>query len=165
MPDPYLGELRLMSVQFAPRNWLPCNGQLLPINQHQALFALIGTTYGGDGRVNFALPDLRGRAAVHRGFEIRHGGRTGSPSHVVSLPELPSHSHDVRASSAPGDQTAPAVLAAGNDLYAPVGSDGTVALAPGSVSAAGGSQAHTNLQPSLALTWCIAIAGLFPTPD
>ncbi len=162
MSEPFLAELRLMSFNFAPRGWAYCNGQILPINQNQALFSLLGTTYGGDGRVNFALPDLRGRAAVHRGDELSAlGSKTGEESHTLTIAEMPSHDHTVQASSQNGDQPVPSVLAATNNVYAPP--TNLTALRPGTVATTGSSQGHQNLQPYLVLSWCIALQGIFPS--
>jgi microcystin-dependent protein len=163
MAEPFLGEIRLMSFVFAPRGWALCNGQLLPINQNQALFALVGTTYGGDGQLNFALPDLRGRVPAHFGQGRVLGEQAGEETHTLTLSELPAHTHVVAAVDAPGTQTSPndAALAMAGDLYgAP--SD-LVAMPSGSLSAMGGSQQHQNLQPFLTISFCIALQGIFPS--
>lgn len=119
MTEPYLAEIRLMSFNFAPKGWALCNGQLLPINQNQALFALLGTTYGGNGQTNFALPNLQGCVPVHRGNGHTLGERAGESAHTVTLAELPAHSHPVRASSAAGNAVNPtsAVLAVASNVY------------------------------------------------
>src|SRR3954449_3267813 len=111
MATPYLGEIKLMSFNFAPKGWAQCNGQLLPINQNQALFSLLGTTYGGDGRVNFALPDLRGRAPMHIGNGFTQGQRSGEESHTVTMQEMATHNHFVSASSSNGNQADIGILA------------------------------------------------------
>src|SRR5689334_12882481 len=116
MAEPFLSEIRLMSFNFAPKGWALCNGQLLPINQNQALFALLGTTYGGDGRVNFALPDLRGRAALHFGNGHTLGERGGEQAHTLAIGELPQHVHTLSAST----QTANSPVPTGN-VFAPAG--------------------------------------------
>jgi microcystin-dependent protein len=162
MSEPFLGELRLMSFEFAPKGWALCHGQFLPINQNQALFALLGTTYGGDGRVNFQLPDLRARVPVHRGPEINQGARTGADAHTLTVGQLPTHVHALRGSSAAGDQPTPGLLAAANNAYA-APTDGLTALSPQSIASVGGSQAHENRQPTLTLSWCIALQGVFPS--
>jgi len=161
MSEPFLGELRLMSFNFPPKGWALCNGQLLPINQNQALFSLLGTTYGGNGQTNFALPDLRGRTPIHAGDGVVQGQALGAESHTLTIGELPQHVHLVHASAAPADQSAPGVLAAGANLYR----DGspTVALHPATVANRGGSQAHENRQPYLVANWCIALGGVFPS--
>ena len=171
MADPFLSEIRLMSFGFAPRGWALCNGQLLPINQNQALFALLGTTYGGDGRVNFALPDLRGRSPLHAGAGISLGDLGGEETHTLSAGALPGHSHALSASSDVANTHVPsAALPAGKprggiNRYA-AGGSGNTALHRGSLSAApGGGQAHNNLQPYLALNFAIALQGIFPSQN
>lgn len=163
MSEPYLSEIRLMSFNFAPKRWALCDGAFLPINQNQALFSLLGTTYGGDGRTTFALPDLRGRVPIHVGDGHWLGERGGQVSHTLTISELPTHTHRMPATSAPAVAQAAtgAVLAASSqDLYA--NPTDLTALHPTSVPAVGGSQPHLNMQPYLALTYCIAIAGIFP---
>jgi microcystin-dependent protein len=166
MAEPFVSEIRLMSFQFAPKGWALCDGQLLPINQNQALFSLLGTTYGGDGRVNFALPDLRGRVPLHAGGGHALGERGGEQAHTLSIAEIPTHVHQLRASSDDGNVPVPpaAVLAsaAPNALYGPP--EDLTPLASGSAANAGGSQAHLNMQPFLTLSFCIALQGLFPSP-
>ena len=166
MAEPFMSEIRIMSFEFAPKGWALCNGQLLPINQNQALFALLGTTFGGDGRVNFALPDLRGRVPVHVGDGITLGERAGEQSHTLSIAELPMHTHAVAASSAAqGGNSSPGgrVLGGGNNVYHAPASLTT--LNPGTMTSVGGSQAHLNLQPFLTLNFCIALQGIFPSPN
>lgn len=166
MAEPFLSEIRIMSFQFAPKGWALCNGQLLPINQNQALFSLLGTTFGGDGRVNFALPDLRGRTPIHVGSGHTLGERGGEQAHTLSIAELPQHAHVAQGTSATGDSVIPTsnVLAdSPSQLYAPFGS--TTTLAPSSVTNTGGSQAHLNMQPFLTLSFCIALQGIFPSPN
>lgn len=165
MSEPFLSEIRIMSFQFAPRGWALCNGQLLPINQNQALFSLLGTTFGGDGRVNFALPDLRGQAPIHVGSGHTLGERGGEQAHTLSIAELPTHTHIANATSATGNASNPTgnVLAAANNLYtAPAN---LTSLSPSTVANAGGSQAHLNMQPFLTLSFCIALQGIFPSPN
>jgi microcystin-dependent protein len=166
MAEPFLAEIRLMSFGFAPKGWALCNGQLLPINQNQALFSLLGTTFGGDGRVNFALPDLRARVPIHVGSGHTLGERGGEQAHTLSIAELPQHSHLVNASTATGNTPLPAnnVLAdTPSQVYAPAAN--LTALASGTVSNTGGSQAHLNMQPFLTLSFCIALQGIFPSPN
>lgn len=166
MADPFLSEIRIMSFNFPPRGWALCDGQLLPINQNQALFSLLGTTYGGDGRVNFALPDLRARTPIHMGGGHTLGERAGEQAHTLSIAEIPTHTHVLGVSTAAtGGNANPTgrVLGGGNNVYhAPVNA---VAIHPGSVATTGGSQAHTNLQPYLTLSFCIALQGIFPSPN
>jgi microcystin-dependent protein len=165
MAEPFLSEIRIMSFGYAPRGWALCNGQLLPINQNQALFSLLGTTYGGDGRVNFALPDLRGRVSMHMGSSHTLGERGGEPAHTLSIAELPTHTHVLSASPTGGNQPVPTanVMAstAPNPVYGPP--NNLVALNPGTVTNVGGSQAHLNMQPFLTLNFCIALQGIFPS--
>ncbi len=164
MSEPFLGELRLMSYTFAPRGWAPCNGQLLPINQNQALFALLGTTYGGNGQTTFALPDLRGRTPIHREPNgVAQGQRVGEEAHVLTVSEMPAHVHQAQASSSNANQPNPSILAAANNVYAPPGDFTT--LHPQTIAQAGGSQAHENRHPFLTLNWCIALQGIFPSQN
>jgi microcystin-dependent protein len=165
MSEPFLSEIRIMSFNFAPKGWAMCNGQLLPINQNQALFSLLGTTYGGDGRVNFALPDLRSRVPIHTGSGHTLGEKGGEQAHTLTMNEMPAHNHIVQASSANGASVLPTdgVLAAAAGLYGdPVQ---LTALLPASVTNVGGSQAHLNIQPFLTLTFCIALQGIFPSQN
>src|SRR6476469_11029629 len=150
MAEPFLSEIRIMSFGFAPKGWALCNGQLLPINQNQALFSLLGTTYGGDGRVNFALPDLRSRVPIHVGSGHTLGERAGEQAHTLRIAELPTHTHSANASSSNGD-TAFAVghvLAAALNLY--TAASNLTSLSPTSISTVGGSQPHENMEPFLA---------------
>ncbi len=167
MAEPFLSEIRIMSFVFPPKGWALCNGQLLPINQNQALFSLLGTTFGGDGRVNFALPDLRGRTPIHVGSGHTLGERGGEQAHTLSIQELPTHIHTAQAVKTVGTQTIPAVdrvlASSGNyEAYRPASS--LVAMNPATVSNTGGSQAHLNMQPFLTLSFCIALQGIFPSP-
>jgi microcystin-dependent protein len=163
--EPFLSEIRIMSFGFPPKGWAFCDGQLLSINQNQPLFSLLGTTYGGDGRVNFALPDLRGRVPIHVGTGHTLGERGGEQAHTLSIAELPTHTHLMRASSANADVAAPGsdVLAQSSQLYGPAAQ--LAALDPSTNGSAGGSQAHLNMQPYLGLTFCIALQGIFPSPN
>ena len=165
MAEPFLSEIRIMSFDFAPKGWAFCNGQLLPINQNQALFSLVGTTFGGDGRVNFALPDLRGRTPIHEGSGHTLGERAGEPAHTVSLAELPTHTHVVNAQPNSGTQlpAVNALLAQASNVYRTA--DSLVTLMPDTVTTVGGSQAHLNMQPFLTLTFCIALQGIFPSQN
>ncbi len=165
MAEPFLSEIRLMSFVFAPKGWALCNGQLLPINQNQALFSLLGTTFGGDGRVNFALPDMRGRVPIHVGSSHVLGERGGELAHTLSVAELPAHRHAVNAASAAtGGSASPSgnVLGGANNVYGRTAADTT--LHPGTVQNTGGSQPHTNTQPFLTISFCIALQGIFPSP-
>jgi microcystin-dependent protein len=164
MAEPFLSEIRLMSFEFAPKGWALCNGQLLPINQNQALFSLLGTTYGGDGRVNFALPDLRGRVPIHVGSGHTLGERGGEQAHTLTIAELPTHTHAVNASTNTTGGTASPnsnYLGGANNAYGS-GAPGT-SLQPGTVTNVGGNQAHLNMQPFLVISFCIALQGIFPS--
>jgi microcystin-dependent protein len=165
LAEPFLSEIRLMSFNFAPKGWAMCNGQLMPINQNQALFSLLGTTFGGDGRVNFALPDLRGRVPTHVGAGHTLGERGGEQAHTLTTAEIPTHVHFAQASPANSDTSAITgnVLASVAGLYSQPSSLTT--LHPSTVQTVGGSQAHLNTQPFLALTFCIALQGIFPSPN
>jgi microcystin-dependent protein len=171
MAEPFLSEIRLFTYSQVPTGdgWAQCNGQLLPIAQNQALFSLLGTTFGGDGRVNFALPDLRARVPIHVGSGHTLGERGGEQAHTVSIAELPQHAHVMQATSATGDTPAPsgALLAdSPSQLYAAPGtSGGLTTLSPTSVTSIGGSQAHLNMQPFLTLNFGIALIGIFPSPN
>ncbi|MCQ4166073.1 phage tail protein [Tahibacter harae] len=168
MAEPFLAEVRIFSFVFAPKGWALCNGQLLPINQNQALFSLLGTTYGGDGRVNFALPDLRGRVPVYvgggTGFTL--GERGGEQAHTLTASETPQHTHVMVSTSVGATTNVPTgstILATvSSSLYnAPGGALTT--LHPQSVTNIGGSQAHLNMMPFLTLSFCIALQGIFPS--
>lgn len=169
MAEPFLSEIRIMSFGFPPRGWALCDGQLLPINQNQGLFSLLGTMFGGDGRVNFGLPDLRGRAPIHVGSGHTLGERGGEQAHTLSIAELPTHTHVAYAADQVGNVT-PAIpagnlLAQSNlPLYHPTNGVPLVAMAPGTVANVGGSQAHLNMQPFLTLNFSIALQGIFPSP-
>ena len=167
MAEPFLSEIRIMSFVFAPKGWALCDGQLLPINQNQALFSLLGTTFGGDGRVNFALPDLRGRVPIHVGQGHTLGEKGGEQAHTISISELPTHTHVLSASSQAANASPPnpvgnilASSAPGQAFSSPTA---LVAMSPASVTNTGGSQAHLNMQPFLTLSFCIALQGIFPS--
>lgn len=163
MSDPYLGEIRIVSFTFPPRGWATCNGQLLPINQNQALFSILGTQYGGNGVTTFALPDLRGRVPVHQSPQLPVGAAGGEESHVLTTAELPAHRHQVRASPAAGTATVPTnayPAAAPGAAYAAAANTPMLSTAVASV---GGGQAHENRSPFLALNFTIALQGVFPS--
>jgi microcystin-dependent protein len=168
--EPFLAEIRILSFNFAPKGWALCNGQLLPINQNQALFALLGTTFGGDGRVNFALPDLRARTPTHVGQGLTLGERGGLEAVTLGVSQLPAHAHPLLANAEPATSPDPSgqVLAKkprfGADVYA-APSMSTTTLAPASLANVGGSQTHLNLQPFLTLSFVIALQGIFPSPN
>lgn len=166
MAEPYLSEIRIMSFNFPPKGWALCNGQLLPINQNQALFSLLGTTYGGNGQTNFALPNLRGRTPIHMGNGHTLGEAAGSTSTTINIQQLPQHSHFVNASSSVQNSIAPSnnffAATTPSEVYSGA-SSGT--LLPQSVTNIGGSQPHNNMQPYLILNFCIALQGIFPSQN
>ena len=158
-----MGEVKILSFGFAPKGWAQCNGQLMPINQNQALFSLFGTMYGGNGQTTFALPDLRARVPIHMGQGFIQGQNGGEPAHTLTMQEMPAHEHFAWASSANSDTDIPTgnFLGAANNMYAPAGN--LTPLHPTSITNVGGSQAHENEQPYLALNMCVALIGVFPS--
>jgi microcystin-dependent protein len=167
MAEPFLSEVRMMSFDFAPKGWALCNGQLLPINQNQALFSLLGTTFGGDGRVNFGLPDLRGRTPIHVGSGHTLGERGGEPAHTLSIGEIPTHVHVANACSALATTALPGggvTLATSANYEAYRSPTALTSMSAGTITTVGGSQAHLNMQPFLTLSFCIALQGIFPSP-
>lgn len=165
MAEPFLSEIRLFSFNFAPKGWALCNGQFLPINQNQGLFSLLGTTYGGNGQTTFALPDLRGRIPLHFGGGFNLGQNGGQETHTITISEMPAHTHFINAATADGSTDIPTgnFLGSYNNGYRASGSPTT--LAPSSVTNTGGSQPHENRQPYLTLSFCIALQGIFPSPN
>jgi len=171
MADPFVAEIRIFPFNFAPRGWAWCDGQLLPLSQNTALFSLLGTTYGGNGKSNFALPDLQGRGPMFwgqgPGLSLRDIGETGG-SETVSLleSEIPSHTHAMQASAAPGNNKIAAgnVLArsTGGNVYLPPAGAPLVSMSANALAPAGGDQPHNNLQPYLTFYFCIALQGVFP---
>lgn len=164
MSEPFLSEIRIVSFGFAPKGWAFCNGQLLPINQNQAIFSLLGTTYGGDGRVNFGLPNLQGRIPVHAGQGIVLGELGGETSHTLNISEVPAHTHVPVGSGS--DPTTPnpsnTVVWARNNASPYTGTANT-AMNPASVASTGGNQPHQNLPPYLVLNFIVALQGIFPS--
>lgn len=181
MATPFLSEIKLVSFNFAPKGWALCNGQLLPINQNQALFSLLGTTYGGDGRVNFALPDLRGRLPVHMGNGTTLGERAGQSTVTVTSAAMPTHNHGIKGLNQNGttnlsgitpDNTkavAQAIVSLQNNATTPAQIFGTGTpdrtMAPAAISSVGGSQPHQNMMPYLTLNFVIALQGIFPSQN
>jgi microcystin-dependent protein len=181
MSDPFIGEIKIISWNFPPKGWAFCNGQLLPINQNQALFSILGTTYGGDGRVNFGLPNLQGRMPVHVGGSISLGERAGESTHTLIISELPAHAHQMMAdgttaassnSNTPDPATGkvlgqsagtggspPTPFAA--NVYSSANPNST--LNPAVVGNTGGSQPHENMSPYLVLNFIVALQGIFPS--
>lgn len=166
MAEPFLSEIRIFSFDFPPRGWAFCNGQLLPINQNQALFALLGTTYGGNGQTNFSLPNLKRKSPIHFGAGHTLGEQAGQDSQTLTIQQLPTHTHNVVATSTVQDTIVPAnnYLASSTPSSFYIGSSNATAL-PIAISNIGGSQPHNNLQPSLVLNFCIALQGIFPSQN
>jgi microcystin-dependent protein len=164
MAEPFLSEIRIFSFAFAPKGWAMCNGQSLPINQNQALFSLLGTTYGGDGQGNFGLPDLRGRTPIHVGGGHTLGERGGAQNHTLIPSELPAHTHLVGAVSSAANNASPVARAPAmtvQNIY----SDAVPNVAmQQTLTNTGGGQAHLNMQPFLVVNACIALQGIFPSP-
>ena len=166
MAEPFLSEIRIMSFGFPPKGWALCAGQLLPINQNQALFSLLGTDYGGDGRVTFGLPNLQGRASIHMGSGHARGERGGEQGHTLTIAEIPTHTHGLQATTNAGTVLVPTnatVLATSANYEAYRAATNLVSMSPASVTNVGGSQAHLNMQPFLVLNFCIALQGIFPS--
>lgn len=163
MGTPFMSEIRIWGMAYAPQGWAKCDGQLLPINQNQALFALLGTTYGGNGQTTFALPNLRGRVPIHVGSGHTLGETGGAESVTVNSSQLPAHPHLMSASNTAGNTNIPLnnVLAASPSQLYDAGNLTT--LHPSSISNVGGSQPHENKQPYLAMNFCIALQGVFPS--
>jgi len=165
MSEPFLAEIRIVGFNFAPRGWAFCDGQILPINQNQALYSLLGTTYGGDGRTTFALPDLRGRAPLHVSSQYREGHKGGSEAVTLTQGQMPGHSHTAQASSDAASTPVPTGNVLANSAPPAFYGDASnlVAFQGGTISTVGGGQGHNNMQPFLALNFCIALQGLFPS--
>ena len=168
--DPFIAEVRIFAGNFTPKGWAACNGQIMPISQNTALFSLVGTTYGGDGKTNFALPNMQGNAAMHpgsgRGLTPRDLGETGGSTTVtLNLSQIPQHNHNVMAINDVGDTNQPAnngiARSSGASVYSPAGPP-AVAMSASALPVTGGGQAHNNMQPFLALNFIIALQGVFP---
>ena len=165
MGTPFLGEIRLVSFNFPPRTWALCDGQFLPINQNQALFSLLGTTYGGNGQTTFALPNLQGKTPIHVGGGHTLGETGGETAHTLTMSEMPAHVHTPMATSSNGSTPVPLNNLLGQALNAYRPPDALTPINAGSVTTAGGSQAHLNMQPYLVLNFCIALQGAFPSQN
>jgi microcystin-dependent protein len=168
MAEPFLSEIRIMSFNFAPKGWAMCNGQLLPINQNQALFSLLGTTFGGDGRVNFGLPDLRARVPIHVGSGHTLGEKGGEPAHTLSISEIPTHVHvanAVNVQPSAGNPATTRLLSQSKGAFLFAAASNPQAMAANTLGNVGGSQPHNNQQPFLALTFSIALQGIFPSQN
>jgi microcystin-dependent protein len=167
MSQPFLSEIRIFAFGYAPKGWAFCNGQVLPISQNQALFSLLSTTYGGDGRTTFALPDLRDRTPMHECSRYPLGQGGGEAAHTLTIAEMPIHTHQLNGTSTVGAQILPAgnlLAKASLPLYrAP--DNNLAALSPAALANVGGSQPHSNMQPFLTLNFCIALQGIFPSQN
>jgi len=170
MSTPFMGEIKIVSFNFAPKGWAQCNGQFLPINQNQALFSLLGTSYGGNGQTTFALPDFRSRIPIHMGSGFTIGQAGGQESHTINMSEMPAHNHFVSASNqqadspfiqvaSPASQNVFGTVVGG--IYGPIAALTT--MSPESITNVGGSQPHENRQPFLVLCFVIALQGIFPS--
>ena len=162
--QPFLAQVHIFSFNFAPRGWAMCNGQFLPINQNQALFSLLGTTYGGNGQTTFALPNLQGRVPTYAGQGLVLGQAGGEAAHTLTINELPTHTHQAIASSNGPTVTAPTgAFWASNTGFAPYAASTNATMSPNSLGNTGGSQPHNNMSPYLGLNFCIALQGIFPS--
>jgi microcystin-dependent protein len=168
MAEPFLGEIRMMSFDFPPNGWAFCNGQFLPINQNQALFSLLGTTFGGDGRVTFALPNLQGRVPIHVGDGFSLGTSAGAETHNLTSQQMPQHTHTMSARQSPATTTTPAATSvvaasrAANTLGPP---EEFAALSSQAITSVGADAAHPNMAPFLVINFCIALQGIFPSQN
>lgn len=166
MGTPFMGEIKIVGFNFAPKGWAQCNGQFLPINQNQALFSLLGTMYGGNGQTTFALPDFRGRTAIHMGSGYTEGQAGGQEAHTITMSEMPAHNHFVQATSAQGNTDDPTGnLLATTNAAKFGGFANLTTLQPSTITNVGGSQAHENRQPFLVLLFIIALQGVFPSQN
>lgn len=163
MSEPFLSEIKIVSFGFPPKGWAACNGQLLPINQNQGLFSLLGTTYGGDGRVNFGLPNLQGMVPLHMGNGFTLGERGGEQAHTLSISEIPTHVHSAFAGTPVASNDPVNAFVAGGGAAIFTNFTGAVAMNPAMLAPVGGSQAHLNMQPFLTLNFVIALQGIFPS--
>lgn len=166
MADGFMGEIRLFSFNYPPKGWAKCDGQLLPINQNQALFSLLGTMYGGNGQTNFALPNLRGQVPIHLGQGHTQGEAGGQQSQTLNIQQLPTHNHFLNGSTTAATTVSPdvnTVLSASNPQSLYASASNLTAMAPNAIGNTGGSQAHQNMQPFLVMNYCIYLQGVFPS--
>ncbi len=165
MSEPFLGEIKIISWNFPPKGWAFCNGTLLPIQQNQALFSVLGTTFGGDGRTTFGLPNLQGRTPMHVGNGIVLGEMGGETTHTLNIGEMPAHIHTVNGTKTTGDSPVPSLnyLGGAANMYGALANATT--LQSGTISVVGGGQAHQNMAPYLVLNFIIALQGIFPSQN
>ena len=168
LSQPYLGEIRIFPWNWPPKGWALCNGALLPVNQNAALFALLGTTYGGNGTTTFALPDLQGRVPIHRSSTFPQGAMFGQEAVTLLQTNLPLHNHALLGTTTVGDRknstnSALAASSTATNYYYSPPTTGLTSLNPASIAMVGGNQPHNNMQPFLVLNYCIAKVGIFPS--
>jgi microcystin-dependent protein len=162
MSDPFLGDIKVVAFGFAPRGWAPCNGQLLPIQQYTALFSLLGTSYGGNGQTNFALPNLQGRVPLHAGDVYTPGAQGGEARHTLTVAEVPAHTHPVQGDGVPGTLPSPSGTVLAGSAKAAYGSTFDTTMNPLAAGTAGNSQPHQNMPPFLVMNFIICLSGIFP---
>lgn len=165
MATPFLSEIKIMSFGFPPKGWALCNGQPMAISQNQALFALLGTTYGGDGRVNFGLPNLQGRVPMHMGNGHTLGEQGGETAHALNVGELPAHTHVPTGTTSAASSGTPANNLWCSNPATPFNASSNALMNAASIGATGGGQAHLNMAPFLTLNFCIALQGIFPSQN
>ena len=168
MSEPFIGQIQMYGFNFAPRGWALCDGQLLPISTNTSLFSLLGTTYGGDGRTTFALPDLRGRVPIHQGTgpglsPRKIGSKSGSETVTLTVAEMPGHNHQLTCSDVPATLDSPVNNVIANVPKPAFDPTGTQTMSPGAITNNGGSRSHNNMQPYLTINFCIALVGIFPS--
>lgn len=163
MSDPFIGEIKVISFNFPPRGWAFCNGQLLQINQNQALFSILGTTYGGDGRVTFALPNFQGRMPVHQGQGFNIGQQGGEAAHTLTINELPAHNHPAMAAGTANGASPNGTVWAPADGAPEYSTSSNTAMSPTAIANSGSSQPHDNQAPYLVLNFIIALVGIYPS--
>jgi len=162
MSQAYIGDIKLVSFGFPPRGWATCSGQLLPINQYQAVFSLLGTTYGGNGTTNFALPDLRARIPLHAGGQFEQGQQGGEATHTLTVSEIPAHTHAAIGVSTAGTVSQPSGQLLAGSVQAAYGTGADLGMSPLAARPAGNSQPHPNMPPFLGMNFIICLSGIFP---
>ena len=165
MSTPFMGEMRIVAFNFAPKGWALCNGQPMAIAQNKALFAILGTTYGGDGTQNFNLPDLQGRTPIHVGNGYTPGNAGGEVAHTLAANELPRHNHLINATNVAGTSPSPSLTYFANSNVQPYRTDSGTTMSPDSIVGVGSSQAHNNMQPFLVVNVIVALVGIFPSSN